>query len=183
MAGLRGPVIAGRLAGVSIWPAITELLPELRAYGRSISPSRADAEDLVSDAIERAARSDTAPRSKPALRLWLFRTMRNLTIDGFRRARIRREYQAAEERLSRGTASASADPAERLALRAALESLRPDERRVIILVDIAGLTYAEAAAAMECPIGTVMSRLSRARRALMRALDRPCETLGQGSRR
>ncbi|HET7408569.1 MAG TPA: RNA polymerase sigma factor [Paracoccaceae bacterium] len=166
---------------MSIWPVITELLPELRAYGRSISASRADAEDLVSDAIERAARSGTAPRSKSALRPWLFRTMRNLTIDGFRKARLRREYLAAEDRLVGKAASAVPDPAERLALRAALDRLRREERQLVILVDIAGLTYAEAAAAMEIPIGTVMSRLSRARRALVRELDGPSDPRGRGA--
>lgn len=168
---------------VSIWPTITELLPELRAYGRSISANSAEAEDLVSDAIERAARSGTAPRTKSALRPWLFRTMRNLTIDGFRKARLRREYLRAEERLVSRAASATPDPAERLALRASLDRLRREERQLVILVDIAGLTYAEAAAATEVPIGTVMSRLSRARRALIRELDGPDENKRQGTRR
>src|SRR5699024_6038601 len=114
------------------------------------------------------------------LKRWLFRTMRNLTIDGFRKARIRREHAAAEAGLAQRQATAP-DPAERLALCAALEALRPEERDIVVLVDVAGLTYAEAAAATGSPIGTVMSRLSRARRALVRALepsDRPAAGRG-----
>lgn len=152
---------------MGIWPAITELLPELRAYGRSISASHADAEDLVSDAIERAAGSGTAPSSSRALKFWLFRTMRNLSIDRFRRARVQREYIRAQERLL----ESAPDLEERLTLRASLERLRPDERQVIMLIDVAGLSYAEAADALGVPKGTVMSRISRARRALMRQME------------
>lgn len=155
---------------MSFWPNVTELLPELRAYGRSISDSRADADDLVSDAIERAARSRARPRGVDALRPWMFRVIRNLSIDGLRKKRVRREYRAAQERLLEER-PIDAGCEEAVALRLALEKLGSREREVIVLIDIAGLSYAEAASVMGVPIGTVMSRISRARRALLALME------------
>jgi RNA polymerase sigma-70 factor (ECF subfamily) len=166
---------------MSIWPAIAELLPELRAYGRSIAASRDDADDLVSDAIERAARSGAAPSSKRALKFWLFRVMRNLSIDAFRKARLQREYLDTHDRLFERRGPLGPDLEETLTLRTALERLRPGDRQVIVLIDVSGFSYAEAAAVLDVPIGTVMSRISRARRALIREIERPsrpsCEDL------
>lgn len=168
---------------MSIWPAITELLPELRAYGRSIAASPADADDLVSDAIERAARSEAAPSSRRALKFWLFRIMRNLSVDGFRKARLHREYLAAHGRLLGRAGPAAVALEETLTLRAALERLKPDERQVIALIDISGFSYAEAAGVLDVPIGTVMSRISRARRALIREIERPSRASPADGRR
>ncbi len=152
---------------MSFWPEITQLLPELKAYSRSIADSFEEADDLVNDAIERAARMPGRPEDLAGLRHWMFRVIRNLSIDELRKRRVRREYSLAVSRLSHevGTRSLGIDDA--VLVRRAYEKLKAGEREVLFLVDIMGMTYAEAAAVMEVPNGTVMSRVSRARRALL----------------
>ncbi len=142
------------------------LLPELRAYSRSICRSRDDAEDLVQDAIERALRIDTRPNKLDELRPWMFRVIRNLNIDELRKKRVRREYYQAQERLSDDMHSGT-DVARDTLFRMAFEKLPPETREILFLVDIMGMKYSEAADVMGVPNGTVMSRISRARRALL----------------
>jgi RNA polymerase sigma-70 factor, ECF subfamily len=150
------------------------LLPELRAYSRSICRSRDDAEDLVQDAIERALRIDTRPKKLDELRPWMFRVIRNLSIDELRKKRVRREYFQAQERLS-GNMSTGADVARDTLLRLAFEKLPSQTREILFLVDIMGMKYGEAADVMGVPNGTVMSRISRARRALLVLVDGPVQ--------
>ena len=148
---------------------IEVLLPEFRAYATAICASSDDAEDLVQDAIERALRTENCPTVLDELRPWMFRVIRNLHYDELRKRRVRREYLAAEKRLS-GAASTS-DAAREILIRMAFEKLPPDMREVLCLVDIMGLKYAEAANVMGVPNGTVMSRVSRARKALLALVD------------
>lgn len=145
------------------------LLPELRAYAVAICSSRDDAEDLVQDAIERALRAESRPRVLDELRPWMFRVIRNLHYDELRKKRVRREYLAAERRLS--DEAGSSDTARDVLIRIAFEKMPPETREVLCLVDIMGLKYAEAAKVMDVPSGTVMSRISRARKALLAAVS------------
>lgn len=145
------------------------LLPELRAYAVAICSSRDDAEDLVQDAIERALRAEGRPRVPDELRPWMFRVIRNLHYDELRKLRVRREYLAAERRLS--DEAGSSDTARDVLIRIAFEKLPPETREVLCLVDIMGLKYVEAAKVMDVPPGTVMSRISRARKALLAAVS------------
>ncbi|MEO1679538.1 MAG: sigma-70 family RNA polymerase sigma factor [Pseudomonadota bacterium] len=148
---------------------IEVLLPEFRAYAIAICASSDDAEDLVQDAIERALRTDGRPNVLDELRPWMFRVIRNLHYDELRRKRVRREYLAAEKRLS--DEAGSSDAARDILIRMAFEKLPPDMREVLCLVDIMGLKYAEAAKVMNVANGTVMSRISRARKALLALVD------------
>jgi len=141
------------------------LLPELNAYARSISSHSDTAEDLVQDAIERSLRADGRPAKLQDLRPWMFRVIRNLYLDELRRHRVRREYQTREKRLSDEHGS-SGDVSRDVLIRLAFEKLPSDKREILFLVDIIGMTYAEAAEVIEVAHGTVMSRVSRARRAL-----------------
>ncbi|MEL7803456.1 MULTISPECIES: RNA polymerase sigma factor [Sulfitobacter] len=145
------------------------LLPEFRAYAIAICASSDDAEDLVQDAIERALRTNSRPTELDELRPWMFRVIRNLHYDELRKRRVRREYLAAEKRLSdeAGTSDAARD----VLIRMAFEKLSPDMREVLCLVDIMGLKYAEAANVMNVANGTVMSRISRARKALLALVE------------
>lgn len=145
------------------------LLPELRAYAIAICHSRDEAEDLVQDAVERGLRSDRRPALLDELRPWMFRVIRNLHYDELRKKRVRREYFAAEKRLSDETGGS--DTARDVLIRLAFEKLPPETREVLCLVDIMGLKYAEAAKVMDVPNGTVMSRISRARKALLEIVD------------
>lgn len=145
------------------------LLPELQAYAAAICSGQSESEDLVQDAIERALKSGRRPSHLGELRHWMFRVIRNLHFDELRKIRVRREYLAAERRLS--YEASSSDTARDVLIRQAFERLTPEKREVLCLVDIMGLKYAEAAEVMNVPPGTVMSRVSRARRALLDLVD------------
>lgn len=161
---------------------IEVLLPELRAYARSICERPDQAEDFVQDAIERSLRSDTTPNNLAALRPWMFRVIRNLYYDELRRMRVRREYLAAEKRFFPELGKVP-DHAGDVMLRLGYERLPPDKREVLFLVDIMGLKYAEAAEIMGVAHGTVMSRLSRARQALRAMVDAdPADQAAQRNR-
>lgn len=153
---------------------LKQLMPEFLAYARSITSASDSSEDLVQDAIERALRSDNKPSVLEELRPWMFRVIRNLHYDELRKLRVRREYSAGMGRLSEESMQ-TGDHARDVLIRRAFEKLPPDTREVLFLVDVMGLKYAEAAKVMDVPNGTVMSRLSRARRALLELVEGPSE--------
>jgi RNA polymerase sigma-70 factor (ECF subfamily) len=152
------------------------VLPHLDAafnYARWLTRNDAEAEDVVQDACVRAMRFFSSLRDDNA-RAWLFTIVRNTWYT--RAGRTRKEatpLTAAEhERLD-----GALDPEERLLqqhtvalVRAALEQLPVDFREVIVLREIEGLSYKEIAAVIRVPIGTVMSRLARARERLAAVL-------------
>ncbi|MGR3464497.1 RNA polymerase sigma factor [Limimaricola sp.] len=145
---------------------IETLLPELQAYAGALCDAPHEAQDLVQDSIERVLRAKNAPGQIDHLRPWLFRVLRNLRYDELRKWRVRREYSARERRLFDETPRGG--ETERVVMtRIAFARLPPESREVLFLVDVAGLKYREAAEVMGVPPGTVMSRLSRARRALL----------------
>jgi RNA polymerase sigma-70 factor (ECF subfamily) len=148
------------------------IVPEvdfLARVSRSMSHSAAEAEDLAQDTLLKAFRSiDGFDGRHP--RAWLFRIARNSAINRDQRARER--LLGEDEDLDRypGTASESADPSRIVVdliydevLERALDDLPPSFRLVIDLVDVGGLRYQEAADLLDIPVGTVMSRLHRAR--------------------
>jgi len=149
---------------------IESLYPEFRAYALSLCGNPDEAEDLLQDAVERALRADSCPGRPEELRPWMFRVIRNLHYDELRKRRVRREYLAAEKRLlSEG--GWSTDHARDVLFRQAFGKLRPEIREILFLVDVMGLKYAEVATVLDVPQGTVMSRISRARRALLALVD------------
>ncbi len=122
----------------------------------------------------RALQAVRVPRDEAAYRAWLFKTLRNLYIDGCRRKRptpagtgADLDPPAESWRVWRGTESL----VNGLTVRLALAQLAWEKREVMVLVDVAGFTYAETADILGVPAGTVMSRLSRARAALVEALE------------
>lgn len=147
------------------------LLPELRAYALTICLGHhQDAEDLVQDAVERTLRAENRPVKLAELRRWMIRVIRNLHYDELRKRRVRREYSAAEKRLM-GEASPKTNVDRDILIRLAFEKLPADKREILYLVDILEFKYAEAAWVLDVPRGTVMSRISRARAALMALVD------------
>ena len=138
----------------------------------------AQAEDLVQDTVLRALRGWDGFRPGSNARAWLLTILRNTFISGYRRAR--REPVATEpEALERASAAASAssDPAGEFFTRivderilAAIEALPEDFREVLVLSDVEGLGYAEIAGIVDAPVGTVKSRLHRARQRLQAEL-------------
>jgi len=153
------------------WKTIGQIRGDLFAFARSISDSLHEAEDLVSDAIERAARAENRPKDPGALRPWMFRIIRNLNVDELRKRRVRREYSVSATRFDGISAWARNGIEDGILIREAFDKLEAKQREVLCLVDILGMTYKEAAAVMDVPAGTIMSGVSRARRALLSRMD------------
>lgn len=150
---------------------IAALLPRLRRFARTFVYQREDADDLVQLALERALQR--AGQWEPGTRLdsWMFRIMKNAWIDELR-GRIRRERVFAPEEAGAHVGDASAEALQqRLAIEKALSLLSEDHRIVIGLVLVDGLPYKEAAAVLDIPMGTLTSRLARAREALQDVLS------------
>lgn len=165
------------MAGVTL---IEVLLPELRAYAHSICSNATAVEDLVQDAVERCLRSEQLPETLADLRPFMFRVIRNLHYDELRKLRVRREYLTREKRFS-GETAVNPDLARDVLIRIAFQRLPEDKREVLFLVDVMGFRYDEAALVMGVAKGTVMSRLSRARKALRETVEGTSEITG-GSR-
>jgi RNA polymerase sigma-70 factor (ECF subfamily) len=149
---------------------IASLLPRLRRFGRTLTRHREDADDLVQIAIERALRH--LDQWQPGTRVdsWMFRIMQNAWIDEMRaRDRRSRTFVSEEEGEHVGVATTDAQ-IEALALRKALAQLGDDQRAVVGLVLVEGLPYKEAAEVLGVPIGTLTSRLARARESLQALL-------------
>ena len=163
------------------------VLPHLDAafnYARWLTRNHAEAEDVVQDACVRAMRFFTSLRGDDA-RGWLFAIVRNTWYSRVARRASMTEVTPVDGAQDQ-TADNALDPEEQLLqqrdvarVRAALEQLPVDFREVIVLREIEGLSYKEIAAVVRIPMGTVMSRLARARERLLSVLKAtaPMETL------
>jgi len=149
---------------------LVTLLPRLRRFARALTRNPHDADDLVQVALERALARAHQLRPDAALAAWVFGILRHAWIDELR-ARARRERVFAPEESGQNVGDAGQDAqAESLSVQDALERLPQDQRLAVALVLIEGLSYKEAAHAMDVPIGTLTSRLARAREALQAML-------------
>lgn len=143
----------------------------LFGYALSLAGDRETAEDLLQDCAVKALAAARVPADAPAVRAWLFRILRNAWID-----RGRRLGQVALVALDEAAAQEAPDAVcdrrmiDVVTVRQALETLSPTGREVVALVDFAGFSYQDAAEILDVPVGTVMSRLSRARAQLMAAI-------------
>lgn len=149
-------------------------LPRLRRFAIALTGSMADGDDLVQDTVERALRN--LHRWEPGTQMdrWLFRIARNRFIDGRRTAKRRGQVPLETAEGSPATALDGARAAEvRLELHAvdaALQNLPDEQREAVALVLIEGLPYREAADLLGIPVGTLTSRIGRARLSLAMAL-------------
>jgi RNA polymerase sigma-70 factor, ECF subfamily len=148
---------------------LVELLPRLRRFGRSLARSPEKADDLVQAACERALRAEEQWREGTRLDAWMFRIMRNLWIDEVRRDRSKGPV----EDIDAGPPPLGEDGVRTIELRSeagaveqAISRLPEEFRSVLVLCCVEELSYRDAAESLEIPIGTVMSRLARARRAI-----------------
>lgn len=147
---------------------IEAYLDRLFGYAFSLTRNSDDSKDLVQDCALKALAARETPRDEAAYRAWLFRILRNAWIDRLRRPKLDEtdlplEWRSSDIEGWRGDERRITT----LTVRLGLARLSPMQREVIALVDIVGLTYAEAAGVLGVPQGTIMSRLSRARRALL----------------
>lgn len=165
-------------------PDLIVHLPRLRRYARALTGDAASADDLVQDTLERAwarlhqwrapAEGDPADPSE-RLRAWLFTLMHNVHVNQLRQHRLATD-PLDEMQDDPALPVVSGGQMETLALRdihAALAGLPLPQREVLLLVGLEEFSYAEAAAVLGVPVGTVMSRLSRARAAMRVALSHP----------
>jgi RNA polymerase sigma-70 factor (ECF subfamily) len=154
---------------------LVALLPRLRRFALSLTGRADEADDLTQAACERALRAADGYEPGTRFDAWLFRIARNLWIDKIRKTRgegtsveIDGEFDLAGED-GRAVTAGRLDLAD---VDDAMASLAEDQRAVVTLVCVEDLSYAETAERLGVPIGTVMSRLSRARAALKTALER-----------
>ena len=152
---------------------IEQEIPRLRRYARYLRREPDHADDLVQECLSRAIAKINTWRPGTNLRAWLFVILRNCHIN-----EIRREQRIVslddDTPASEPTLTTPGSQETRVALsevRNAYLSLSEEHREVLLLVAIEGLQYEEASAILEVPLGTVRSRLSRARQALRQALD------------
>jgi RNA polymerase sigma factor (sigma-70 family) len=150
---------------------LAALLPRMRRFARSITFHREDADDLVQVAMERALGRSEQYAEGTRLDSWLFRIIKNAWIDELR-GRIRRDRIFAPEAEGEHVGIDSSEAQQqRMAVQKAMSLLSEEHRMVIGLVLVDGLPYKEAAAVLEIPMGTLTSRLARARDALQKLLS------------
>ena len=152
---------------------IEPVIPSLRRYARTFVRDPGAADDLVQDTLERAIGRWHQRRSDSDTRTWLFTILHNLAVNHLRRtARRGRELpldDAGESDVA--VPSTQEDALRRDDILEAVGQLPEDQRSVLLLVSIEDVTYAEAARILDIPIGTVMSRLTRARARLLKLLE------------
>ena len=142
------------------------LIPQLRAFARSLCGGRDMADDLVQDTLLKAWAARGSFRAGTNMRAWTFIILRNVFLSQMRRARFKGEWnqEAAEQRLA--TPAAQEKQLQLSDLQRALLCLPTPQREALILVGAGGLPYEEAAAICGCAVGTIKSRVARARAAL-----------------
>ena len=154
---------------------LSEYLDGLYSYALALSRNRAEAEDLVQETCLRAIRAMESLRAESSAKSWLFTILRNIWFNQLRQRRTAPEI--VELDLDGTGPNQAADTAkdphatyvsniEQEQVRTAIKQLSQEFREIIILREYEGLSYQEIAAVLECPLGTVMSRLARARRKL-----------------
>ena len=162
----RGPV-SGAFA-----ERLVATLPRLRRFARGLTGTASEADDLVQAACERALARQHQFQEGTRFDSWMFRIVQTIWIDQLRARDVRKEDgDIAEERL--GTDEPVRRVEARLALgevRRAVDRLPAEQRSTLMLVTVEGLSYKEAADVAGVPIGTIMSRLARARIALQQHL-------------
>ncbi len=149
------------------------VLPRLRRFARGLTRAAVEADDLVQAACERALARRHQFQEGTRFDSWMFRIVQTIWIDQIRSREVRKEdANSAEDRLG------SDEPVRRVEARLALaevrravEHLSPDQRAALLLVTVDGLSYREAAEVAQVPVGTIMSRLARARIALQLQLE------------
>ena len=152
---------------------IAALLPRLRRFGRTLAHHREDADDLVQIAVERALINISQWQAGTRLDSWMFRIMQNAWIDETRfRARRDATFLPEEEGATVGVNTTDAQ-IDAIAVRKAVAQLNDEQRAVVGLVLVEGLPYKEAAEVLGIPVGTLTSRLARARDALQAVLASP----------
>ncbi|MEQ1779833.1 MAG: RNA polymerase sigma factor [Hyphomonadaceae bacterium] len=154
---------------------LRSLIPRLRRFGHALTGSTDDGDDLVQDALEKALSRESQFQHGTRMDSWIYKIMQNAWIDRKRSAASR---GTVVQPLEDNDFAVGEDGRESFAAKITLRQVREmmqrlhvDERAVLALVAIEGQSYLEAAEILRIPIGTVMSRLARARNKLTSLLD------------
>jgi len=148
---------------------LVRLVPRLRRFALGLCGSGADADDLVQAACERALKNEDAFIAGTRMDSWMYRIVQNLWLDARRRGKVRgTAVDPGEASLHDGGkgARAAEDRVTLARVFGELERLPDGQRAVLTLIAVEGLSYREVAEVLEIPVGTVTSRLVRAREAL-----------------
>jgi RNA polymerase sigma-70 factor (ECF subfamily) len=148
---------------------LVAFLPNMRRFSHSLTGSADIADDIVQAACERALAHQDSFDPTTRFDAWTFRIIRNLWIDQLRRRRTAGQSEDIADHEDSPRLAEPPDVWPRMELRdvgAAIERLSPDQREVLVLVCVEDFSYRDAAEFLNLPIGTVMSRLARARRNL-----------------
>lgn len=165
---------------VSLKKQLHELLPALRRFAISLCGNVADADDLLQSTLERLL-SKGIPEQVDALP-WAFKICRNLWLDEHRARQVREKATHQPELQEAPTESGDENLTDKLQLQdidAALHQLPHDQRTIIALVAVQGLSYRDAATIIGVPTGTIMSRLARARSKLAEIMGFATDAVGQ----
>ena len=154
--------------------AIVEHIPALRRYARALTGDAWAADDLAQDTLERACTRWRLWLAGSDLRAWLFTVMHNLFVSAYRRRQAAPATVALDE-LTQELPGPHGAHDSALDLQRCLLRLPDEQREVLLLVTLEDLTYAEVARITGTPIGTVMSRLSRARERLRSLMEAPAQ--------
>lgn len=162
-------------AGIRFRAELRALIPRLRRFGHSLTGSVDDGDDLVQGALEKALLREGQFQVGSRLDSWMYKIMQNAWIDQKRSAARQRQVLTpmSDDVVAVGE-DGRRDFDAKISLRQvrdAMMQLHPDEKSVLALVSIEGQSYREAAETLGIPIGTVMSRLARARLRLVQAMD------------
>jgi RNA polymerase sigma-70 factor (ECF subfamily) len=156
----------------SVENQLVAFLPNLRRFAISLCRSRELADDLVQTACERALANAASFQQGTRFDAWMFRILRNLWIDEVRKRKTAGPQEDIEAQVDLAGASGEREAEARLTLKSVAEAigeLSEEQREVLLLVCVEELSYKEAADVLGVPIGTIMSRLARARRNLAEA--------------
>jgi RNA polymerase sigma-70 factor (ECF subfamily) len=145
-------------------------LPHLRAVARTLTGHRDRADDLVNDTILKALSAEDQFQPGTHLKAWLMTILRNHYINGLRRSRIEVETVAEIPETILPSAPNQEHVVEVNEVASALQQMSLEHREILVLVSAAGLSYEEAAEVCDCAVGTIKSRLNRARAELKRVL-------------
>ncbi len=151
---------------------IEALVPALRRYARALTGNADQADDLVQDCLERAIAKQSLWRPIGPVRPWLYKIMINLHRNHRRDRRVAPEQEPLDSLAFEPSSPAPQGAALALAeTAAALDRLPAEQRQALLLVALEGMSYAEAAGVLDIPVGTLMSRVGRAREALRAMVD------------
>jgi len=171
MSRIKPPLAGTEDNEMSSLSKIEDNIPALRRYAWSLTRNQTEADDLVQDALVQALDRADSKSGEGDVRSWLFSIMHNQFVSRWRRLRSRAAVVVQDEEADVAVGASQQANSELQDALYLLDQLPQEQKQVLLLVAVEGLEYAEVAKILKLPIGTVMSRLSRARDKLRDAMD------------